>query len=124
MERIDIQIHLKNTSMDIISGPSDENEERSCDVLKRVKKVKEIQQQRFTNFKSIKLNKDMSGDAIEKFCNLDIESKDLLVSASKKFNFSMREFHKILRVARTIADMTESQNILKEHLLEAISYRV
>ena len=123
MERIDLQVAIQNPGVDLFDG-DDIQREKSTDVIKRVKRTREIQKQRFKDIPNIKLNKDIAGQWFEKFCILDEETKLAFSKASKMHLFSMREHHKILRVARTIADMEESSNICKNHLLEALSYRI
>ena len=60
---------------------------------------------------------------IEKYCIIDQESKDILEKAFNKLGLSARAYSRILKVARTIADLDESNNIQKQHILEAIQYR-
>ncbi len=69
------------------------------------------------------LNGKLSDDEIVKYCLLDDESKGLLEKASQNFNLSFRSINKVLKVSRTIADLENSIDIKKSHLLEALSYR-
>jgi magnesium chelatase family protein len=66
----------------------------------------------------------MSEKEIMKFCKLDLKAEEFLLSVSKKFNFSARAIHKIIKVSRTIADLSSSNEIKIEHIAEAVSYRV
>lgn len=70
-----------------------------------------------------KINAKISGKTLERFCELDAESEKILQKSVEKNQSSMRGISKILKVARTIADLENSQNIKSHHLLEAISYR-
>ena len=69
------------------------------------------------------LNGKLSDDEISKFCNIDEESEEILEKATQNFNLSFRSINKIKKVSRTIADLEQSNNIQKHHLLEALSYR-
>jgi magnesium chelatase family protein len=69
------------------------------------------------------LNGKLSDEDILKYCVLDEECKTILDKATMSFNLSFRSVNKILKVSRTIADLQESQNIQKNHLMEALSYR-
>ena len=66
----------------------------------------------------------MTVKEIRKYCVIDKKDEVFLEKAFKSFNLSARSYHKVLRVARTIADLDESENILKKHLLEALNYRI
>ncbi len=70
------------------------------------------------------LNGKMNDSDIEKFCALDSESQTILDNAVNRFDLSQRAIKKSLKVARTIADLDESEKILKSHLLESLSYRI
>ena len=70
-----------------------------------------------------KINAKIDGKTLEKFCDLDLESQKILQNSVQKMQSSMRGITRILRVARTIADLEESEKINSQHLLEAISYR-
>ena len=123
MERIDIQVAIYNSGVDIFSIDNSDKAEASDIIRKRVLRTRKIQQDRYKT-KNINLNKDINGSMFEEFCQLDEKTKTLVEKASNKMEFSMREYHKILKVARTIADMDESQNIAQDHILEALSYRI
>ena len=65
----------------------------------------------------------MSAQEVEQFCKVDTEGQKLLEQAFSKLNLSMRSYHKILKLARTIADIEDSQNIQSKHIQEAIMYK-
>ncbi|MGL4652486.1 hypothetical protein [Cetobacterium sp.] len=99
----------------------DEERGDSSEVIKeRVIKAREIQNLRFSGNK---LNRDMNNSEVEKFCFLDSECENIIRTAIRSLNLSMRTYHKILKVARTIADLDNAINIEKNHLLEAINFR-
>ncbi|MGL5984775.1 MAG: YifB family Mg chelatase-like AAA ATPase, partial [Cetobacterium sp.] len=118
IDRIDlyIQIYRLNDS-EILD---DERGDSSEDIKKRVVKAREIQNSRFL---SEKLNRDMDNADVEKFCVLNAECEKIIRTSIRSLNLSMRTYHKILKVARTIADLENSTNIETNHLLEAISFR-
>ena len=65
----------------------------------------------------------MTGGEIEKFCKLDNECEQIIQRAMERFGLSIRQYHKILKVSRTIADLSNSENIQKPHLMEALGFR-
>ena len=120
MDRIDIHmdvppVHFKDLS-------SIEKGQSSAEILERTKKAREIQERRFQRMK-IHVNADMNGRQIRKFCVVDQESNDLLEKAMDKFGLSARAHSRILKIARTIADLEESLEINPAHIAEAIQYR-
>ena len=96
------------------------NGEASADIKKRVLKARKIQ---YLRYNSIKLNKDMKKKDLEKYCRLDDEMLEFLTPVIEKFVLSARAYDKILKVARTIADLDEAENIQIRHLSEALNYR-
>ena len=96
------------------------NGESSAEIKKRVLKARKIQ---YLRYKSIKLNKDMKKKDIEKYCILNNEILEFLNSVIEKFDLSARAYDKVIKVARTIADLEESDNIEIRHLSEALNYR-
>lgn len=119
LDRFDLQIHLKRVNYDDLR--SLKKEESSQEILKRVMKARKIQKKRFGS--SIKLNSNMTLDEIKTYCVLNDESEEKLQIAYQKMNLSARSLNSILKVARTIADLEESEEIRTKHLLEAIQYR-
>ena len=94
----------------------------SAEMRKKIETARAAQEERFNGLK-ISFNSQMEQDEIERFCTLDTGLGELLSSAYKKFNMTARGYYKVLKVARTIADIEESDKILKPHLMEAIGYR-
>ncbi|MBQ8615738.1 MAG: YifB family Mg chelatase-like AAA ATPase, partial [Clostridia bacterium] len=120
MDRIDLHIEVDAISFDELTFK--QLEEPSSEIRKRVNKAKNIQLQRFKDSK-IYSNAKMGEKEFNEFCVLDKECTDLLEMAFRKLNLSARAYNRILKVARTIADLDKSENIKKAHLLEAIQYR-
>jgi magnesium chelatase family protein len=70
------------------------------------------------------LNGKLNDKEIQKYCALDLQTQDILNSATSRFDLSQRSIKKVLKVARTIADIEADKNIEKKHLLEALSFRI
>ncbi len=120
LDRIDLHLEVPALpSHDLLSlTPS----ESSVVIKDRTSRVRQIQMKRFCNTK-ILANAHMNHRQIKQFCHLDTESKQLLKAAIEELNLSARAYDKILKVARTIADLAKTENIQTEHLAEAIQYR-
>jgi magnesium chelatase family protein len=97
--------------------------EHSADVRERVVKARAIQAKRFENVKGVYSNSQMSSSMQRKYCQLDEAGGSLLKTAMEVRGLSARAYDRILKVARTIADLAESENISAEHISEAINYR-
>ncbi len=120
MDRIDLHIEVPLIKFEKLS--QDELSEKSENARQRILETREIQLQRFNN-SSVLLNSEMENKHIREFCKIGIEEKNLLRNAIDKMNLSPRAYHRLLKVARTIADLEKSENIQVPHLAEAIQYR-
>ena len=96
--------------------------EESAQIRKRVVAAREIQKKRFSGTK-ILTNSEMSVRDIKKYCALDTESKSVLQQAAARLDLSPRSYHRVIKLARTIADLSGAREIKKENLLEALQYR-
>ena len=94
----------------------------SEDVRKKVIKAREIQRLRF-NGKNIFTNAEMSAKDIDRFAPLSVESRNILNQAAKNLDLSPRSYHRVVKIARTIADLAGEKDIKKEYILEALQYR-
>ncbi len=94
----------------------------SAEILERVKGAREVQAERFQRMK-IHTNADMGSRQIRKFCEIDQESDSLLERAMDRLGLSARAHSRILKIARTIADLEGEANIKADHVAEAIQYR-
>ena len=120
LDRLDLCADVSPVDFDGMSnGKIGENTKQ---VRMRVEAAQQIQRERFKDEK-IQFNGEMSGKQVENFCHLDDSAGRLLKMAFQHMPFSARAYHRILKVARTIADMEASETINKEHLGEALSYR-
>lgn len=120
LDRIDLWLEVPHVPYDILSSlPSKIEETKLAREL-----IMKARQKQSARFASPKTNSGMSARDIENIINLDTEVKDLLKMSSAKLNLSPRSFHRLIKVARTIADLDASDEIKTSHLLEALQYRV
>ena len=96
--------------------------ESSKVIQNRVQKARDIQEKRFRGL-AIKSNAEMSSRLMKQYCNLDDQSILLLKQAISKLNLSARSFHRVVKIARTIADLEPSIKIKSNHVAEALQYR-
>ena len=120
MDRIDIHIEVDNVTYDQLK--SQQEEECSSEIKKRVDKAREVQLERFKNDKNYS-NAKMSASQTKKYCQLDSVGEELLKNAFERLKLSARAHDRLLRVARTIADLDGKEQIEAKHIAEAISYR-
>lgn len=121
LDRIDIQAEIFPVAFDKLS--SAEKGEGSAGIRNRVLKARKIQSQRFKDESGVHCNSQMTTPMIEKYCRLDPMSMKMLRHAMEKFDMSARAYDRILKVARTIADLDGSVEINSVHISEAIGYR-
>ena len=96
--------------------------ESSATIQKRVQRARDLQLKRFKGMK-ITSNAEMNNKQLKAFCNLDDQSILLLKQAISKLNLSARAFHRVIKIARTIADLENSEKIKSNHIAEALQYR-
>jgi magnesium chelatase family protein len=120
MDRIDI--HIEVPAVKYRDLASRQPGEPSREIKKRIDEARKIQLNRFKGMK-IYCNAQMTNRHIKKFCEIDEASQKLLEMAIDKFGLSARAYTRILKVARTIADLEKQVNILPVHISEAIQYR-
>ena len=120
LDRIDLQVEVKPVNYDDMKTM--EKGETSEVVRERVEKARALQRERF-NGTAIRTNADIPENLIEQYCKLKVSSQKLLDMAYKKYKFSGRSIHKILKVARTVADLRGGDDISDEDVLEAIRYK-
>lgn len=120
LDRIDIHIEVSPVEYSQLSGKSEE--EKSCEIKKRVNKARLIQQERFKGT-GITCNAKMTSKMTREFCILTDSANALLKQSFEKLGLSARVYDKILKIARTIADLDESDIIDIQHIAEALQYR-
>lgn len=120
LDRIDLHIEINPVKYDDLDDKS--AAEKSADIKKRVNEARNIQRKRFEN-DSIFSNSQMSRQQISKYCSLGTQESLLLKGAFERLGLSARAYDRILKVARTIADLDKSEDIKTVHIAEAIQYR-
>lgn len=125
LDRIDLHVEAPAVRYDDLLGGREETPRRwtSAGIRENVEAARMLQAQRFAGT-GIGSNAEMSGSSLEKFCRLDAACKSLMRAAMQRLALSARAYTRILRVARTIADLCGGMNIAQEHLAEAIGLRI
>ena len=121
LDRIDL--HIEVPAVDYRDISSDRDEERSVPIRERVMKARQRQQERFQKDRKTTCNARMGPRQIKQYCKLSTESQELIRMAMTELNLSARAYDRILKVSRTIADLSSSEAITSEHVSEAIQYR-
>ncbi|GLU44633.1 YifB family Mg chelatase-like AAA ATPase [Allomuricauda sp. NBRC 101325] len=121
LDRIDIHIEVTPVPFDKLSD--ERKGENSVEIRKRVEAAREIQTKRFMDLKQVHYNAQMGTKHIREYCKLGEASKTLLKNAMERLNLSARAYDRILKVARTIADLENSDEVKENHISEAIQYR-
>ncbi len=122
MDRIDIWVSVGNVDYKKLGGES--NGEKSEVIKSRVKRAREIQKDRFEKFgKKIKTNSEMNVKDLSNIVKLKKEVRDMLDDSAERLGLSARAYHRVIKLARTIADLENAIDIEGKHILEAIQYR-
>lgn len=122
LDRIDLHVEVTPVSYDELSDVHG-SQEKSSDIIERVIKARKIQTQRFKNVEGVYTNSQMSSKMVHEICEINQAGKVLLRTAMEKLQLSARAYDRILKVARTAADLSGSPEIKIEHLAEAIQLR-
>ena len=124
LDRIDIHVDVPAVSaMDLTLPPPKETTEV---VAARILRAREIQRRRYADLDhptTIRTNADAEGEILERFVTLDASATALLQDAIGKLKLSARGYHRVLKVARTLADLAESETVHRLHVAEALEYR-
>ena len=120
LDRIDIHIEVQSVEYDKLE--SEEVEEASKDIKERVNHARNIQIKRYKDYGIIS-NSELTPNLINKYCKIDEKGKEILRKAFDNMGLSARAYNRILKVARTIADIQNEENILPVHIAEAVQYR-
>jgi magnesium chelatase family protein len=121
MDRIDIHVDVPAMELKDLTGTS--VEEPSAAIRERVTRARFVQLKRFSDQSKVSCNARMTPRLLRKYCALDPESMELLKEAVTNLSLSARAYDRILKVARTIADLVGAPKIQVEHLAEAVQYR-
>ena len=120
LDRIDLHIEVPRVKFEKLT--SEISGESSAQVRDRVEKARAVQNNRFKNLK-ITTNSEMNAKDIREFCKINSQTQDLLKNAVQQLHLSARSYHRILKIARTIADLANDDHIKTPHVAEALQYR-
>jgi magnesium chelatase family protein len=122
-DRIDMWVEVSQIDYEKLTEDSSSQKE-SPKIKERIIKARKIQKERFEKLnKKIKTNSEISAKDINTISKIEERAKNLLNIWAKKLNLSARAYHRVIKLARTIADLDEKENIKENHILEAIQYR-
>lgn len=122
LDRIDIHINVPSVETQKLVGNTKNKTQSSKEIQERVQKARDIQTQRFKNVK-VKSNAEMSTRDVKNYCSLSDKCRTILLSAAASMNLSARSYFKVIKIARTIADLSGDEKISVNHLAEALQYR-
>jgi magnesium chelatase family protein len=125
MDRIDMWVEVSQINHADLSGRKSDNQEKSNPkIRRRISQARIMQEERFTKLKrKIKTNSEMNSKDISNLIELSKEVKDILDKSAVKLGLSARAYHRVIKLARTIADLENKENIELPHILEALQYR-
>lgn len=122
LDRFDLRIEVPPVEFtDLETTPATDS---STDVAARVAKARAVQEARFAEAPGLRVNADAEGAVLESIATPDSEGRDFLLRIADRFGLTARGYHRVLRVARTIADLEGDAEVRKPHLAEAASYRL
>ncbi len=123
MDRIDLWLDVPAVEYEKLSDSKSAGENSKI-IQERVIKAREIQNERFKDYhRQILTNSEMGVRELKKFVSLPEKLTDILNQAAKRLDLSARAYHRVIKLARTIADLEESENVSESHLFEALQYR-
>jgi magnesium chelatase family protein len=122
MDRFDLRIEVPPVAYTDLDLPA--SGDGSATVAARVANARAIQAERFDGHDGMRVNADAEGALLEEIASPDAEGRDLLLRVAERFGLTARGYHRVMRVARTIADLDGSTTVRKPHVAEAVSYRV
>ncbi|QMU58018.1 MAG: YifB family Mg chelatase-like AAA ATPase [Boseongicola sp.] len=123
MDRFDIRIEVPPVSFSDLDLPQDPSES-SATIAARVQSARERQADRYADLEGVRVNADISGELLNDVARPDDEGRALLLKAAEKIGLSARGYHRVLKVSRTIADLAGDTDVTRQHVAEALSYRI
>ena len=122
MDRFDLRVDVPPVAFTDLDLPA--NGDSTATIAERVATARAVQHARFAETPQMRENADAEGEMLEQIAKPDAEGRILLNKAAERFGLSARGYHRVLRVARTIADLDGSTDVLRPHVAEAISFRL
>ncbi|MCA0871050.1 YifB family Mg chelatase-like AAA ATPase [Seohaeicola saemankumensis] len=122
LDRFDLRVEVPPVAFSDLDLPA--SGDSSQQVAGRVAAARALQEQRFADHPDLHQNADAEGSVLDQIATPDAEGRDLLTRAADRFGLSARGYHRVLRVARTIADLDGSDPVLRPHVAEALSFRL
>jgi magnesium chelatase family protein len=122
MDRFDLRIDVPPVGFRDLDLPA--TGERSSGIAARVARARAVQESRFDGVKGVRVNADAEGQLLESVATPDTDGRDLLTRVAERFSLTARGYHRVMRVARTIADLDGSNGVRKPHVAEAVSFRL
>ncbi|MCK0120333.1 YifB family Mg chelatase-like AAA ATPase [Loktanella sp. F6476L] len=122
MDRFDLRVEVPPVAYTDLDLPEDG--ESSAVIAARVAAARDVQSQRFADAAGVRVNAEAEGRVLEQVATPDTEGRALLVKVAERFGLSARGYHRVLRVARTIADLAGEADVRRPHVAEAVSYRL
>jgi len=122
MDRFDLRVEVPPVAYTDLDLPEDG--ESSATIAARVAAARHIQTERFAEVAGVRVNAEAEGRVLEAFATPDEEGRALLVKVAERFGLSARGYHRVLRVARTIADLAGENDVRRPHVAEAVGYRL
>ncbi|NIZ61210.1 AAA family ATPase [Sedimentitalea sp. CY04] len=122
MDRFDLRVEVPPVAFSDLDLPADGDS--TNEVAARVAAARDVQSRRFEDFSDLRQNADVEGELLEQVARPDVESRDLLKRAAERFGLTARGYHRVLRVARTIADLDNVTDIRRRDVAEALSFRL
>jgi magnesium chelatase family protein len=123
LDRIDLHVEVTPVPLEKLSQPTSSHAETSAQIAQRVEAARQLQETRFTDHNGIYSNAQMPSRMVRQTCRLDPAGQRLIKTAMEKLQLSARAYDRILKVARTVADLEAAENIGPAHLAEAINFR-
>ncbi|MFQ6547406.1 YifB family Mg chelatase-like AAA ATPase [Aestuariibius sp. 2305UL40-4] len=122
MDRFDLRVDVPPVAFTDLDLPEDG--ETSATIAERVAAARQVQFARYIDMTGVRVNADLEGAALDEAAAPDSEGRELLSRVAERFGLSARGYHRVLRVARTVADLDGSQTVRRPHVAEAVSFRV